>query len=123
MRATELYETDLKALGIKRDGTGGKLTLRALNKLKRIRANRKKYEDQKRALRRAMYGNSDLQQTQAEIAQAKDELELQHTKAEFELDRKIADIERQIQRAELNTESKEKISAMAKKMLRRRLSE
>lgn len=122
MRAIELYETNLAALGIKRDGTGEqKLTLRALNKLKRIREKRRSADDKKRALRRAMYGGGDLFDRTEELEQARAELELAQKEAELKLTQKRQDIEHAIETAKLSDEAREKVSALAQETLGRRL--
>jgi len=121
MRAIELYETDLAALGLKQEGRPTRdLTLKAINQLKRIRANKRKAAEQTQAFRSIMYGGGESSERSEDIEHERKELELERERAEFELEQQKQEIEWAIKTAKLSDEAKEKVSALARRTLGRR---
>lgn len=101
MRYRELYETDPAALGLHRlvDRSKPTITLRDLNRLKKIRNTRLKALRQKEAFLPQIYGDPDMREDehdlrQRELEQIKDEIGVQIDRAEIDADAKahIADM-------------------------------
>ena len=125
MRAYELYEDAFNAFGIKALGTDklgkllltdthkGKITLRHLNRLKKIRAIRRLEMLRKQRTVQTMYGDPDIKREAAE-------LELEQEKREHELQKLKDEIALEIDKAKIDQETKDHIRQMANKDIQRR---
>ena len=132
MRAKELYENDLRALGIyepaedrlgRREVTDtrkGKLTLRNLNRLKHIRNARRAEKEKKAPLLTMMYGDDTMRAEQEAIDADRDKLQQEIELARLELERDKMAIQQEIESAELDNEQRQHIRAMARKAMKSR---
>ena len=130
MRAWELYENDLRALGIyepAEDRLGGreitdtrknKLTLRVLNRLKHIRNARRAEKEKKDPIIAMMYGDETIRAEQESIDADRDKLQQEIELARLELERDRMAIQQEIEAAELDNEQRQHIRAMAKNAIR-----
>ncbi len=108
MRYWELKKINLKSINITKD-SGKKLTLRDINKLRKLRELESKRLEKQYAIRQYMYGDND-DRAQMELEQ--DKLELEALKQDIELI---------IAKAELDADSKQHITDLATKHAKRSL--
>lgn len=132
MRAWELYENDLRALGIYEpaedrlgqrqmtDTRTNKLTLRVLNRLKHIRNALRAEKEKKIGLLATMYGDDTLTAAQEAIDTDRDKLQQEIELAKLELERDKMAIQQEIEAAELDNEQRKHIRSMARKALKSR---
>ncbi len=132
MRAWELYENDLRALGIYEpaedrlggreltDTRKGKLTLRKLNQLKHIRNARRAEKEKKAPILSMMYGDETMRAEQEAIDADRDRQQQELELAKLELERDKMAIQQEIEAAELDNEQRQHIRAMAQKALKSR---
>ena len=114
MRASDLGLERYKLLGLVRhEKLPKKLTLMALNKLKKNRRLRAAELERKSVLVSTMYGNDDVRQQTAE-------LELAGKERELDLERHKLELEAMVAKAEVAAEDKAKISKMAVRQLAKR---
>lgn len=89
MRAFELYETDPAALCRFMDRSKPTITLRDLNRLKKIKHNRRRELEKKHAFLPVIYGDPDLRDEEfdlreRELEQIEDEIGLEIDRAEVD---------------------------------------
>lgn len=139
MRAYELYETNLVALGVydpaddelRRREFGDtrkpKITLRDINRLKHIRNARKREKEKKLEFVPVMYSDAKFEQQASEqdleLERQKHELEL----AKLELERDQLELQNDIEKAEIDHEQRsnirKKAQAVADKAIRKKSTE
>lgn len=108
MRAYELLETDPAVLGLRRfmDRSKPTITLRDLNRLKKIKNNRRRELQKKHAFLPVIYGDPDLRDEEFDLR----ERELEQIKDEIGV---------VIDRAEMDAKDKAHIADMARRMIKK----
>ena len=130
MRAYELYEFDQRSLGNYdpaedhlnhrhlSDTRKDPLTLRHLNRLNKIRKARRAEKEKKAPLLAMMYGDETIRAEQEAIDADREKLHQEMELAKLELERDKMAIQQQIEAAELDTEQRRHIRAMAMKSIK-----